>query len=336
MKAYVLHGIDDLRYEEIDRPAVKDGWALVKVKAAGICSSDVPRIFKTGTYHFPTVPGHEFCGEVTAVGLESDAALVGRRVGVFPLIPCKKCESCKQGKYETCKNYDYLGSRRDGGFAEYVACPVWNLIELPDAVSYTQAAVLEPLAVARHALNAANLTKVKTAAIIGTGAIGLFMAMILTSEGKEVALVGRSEGKRSLATRCGIGDYIVGDDGRKFDLTVEAVGSSASLAQSIELAKPGGQVVLVGNPAEDTMAMEKAIYWQILRRQLCVYGTWNSSYEKDAPSDWSAVLRLIAEKKVDPEKAVTHVLSQERLPEGLDMMKNKTAVYGRIVVKFNE
>ena len=336
MKAYVLHGIDDLRYEEIDRPAVKDGWALVKVKAAGICSSDVPRIFKTGTYHFPTVPGHEFCGEVTAVGSESDAALVGRRVGVFPLIPCKKCESCKQGKYETCKNYDYLGSRRDGGFAEYVACPVWNLIELPDAVSYTQAAVLEPLAVARHALNAANLTKVKTAAIIGTGAIGLFMAMILTSEGKEVALVGRSEGKRSLATRCGIGDYIVGDDGRKFDLTVEAVGSSASLAQSIELAKPGGQVVLVGNPAEDTMAMEKAIYWQILRRQLCVYGTWNSSYEKDAPSDWSAVLRLIAEKKVDPEKAVTHVLSQERLPEGLDMMKNKTAVYGRIVVKFNE
>ena len=336
MKAYVLHGVNDLRYEEIDRPAVPENWALVRVKAAGICSSDVPRICKTGTYHFPTVPGHEFCGEVAAVGSGSDVALVGKRVGVFPLIPCKKCESCRQKKYETCQNYDYLGSRRDGGFAEYVACPVWNLIELPDAVSYTQAAVLEPLAVARHALNAAVLSDVKTAAIIGTGAIGLFMAMILRSEGKEVTLVGRSEGKRALATRCGIGDYIVGDDGRKFDLTVEAVGSSASLAQSVALARSGGQVVLVGNPADETMSLDKAVYWQILRRQLRVYGTWNSSYEKDAPSDWSEVLRLVSEGKVDPEKAITHVLSQERLYDGLEIMKNKTAVYGRIVVKFNE
>ena len=87
MKAFVLHGVGDLRHEEYPLPQLEPGWALVKVLAAGICSSDVPRIFEKGTYHFPTIPGHEFSGRVEAVADEKDSRWVGKHVGVFPLIP---------------------------------------------------------------------------------------------------------------------------------------------------------------------------------------------------------------------------------------------------------
>ena len=101
MKAYILHGIGDLRYEDCSLPEIRPGWALVKVLAAGICSSDIPRIFEKGTYHFPTIPGHEFSGRVEKVANAEDGKWLNKRVGIFPLIPCKKCVSCEKGQYET-------------------------------------------------------------------------------------------------------------------------------------------------------------------------------------------------------------------------------------------
>ena len=138
MKAYVLHGISDLKYEEVGMPELKSGWAIIKVKSCGICSSDIPRIYKNGTYHFPTIPGHEFSGIVTDVGNRENKKLIGRSVGVFPLIPCFSCVHCSNKDYEICSDYDYLGSRRDGGLAEYVAVPVWNLIDFEDGTTISR------------------------------------------------------------------------------------------------------------------------------------------------------------------------------------------------------
>lgn len=135
MKAYVLHGISDYRYEEVEVPLAEPGSVLVRVRAAGICGSDIPRIYKTGAYSHPLIPGHEFAGEVVEVGECVDASWVGKRVGVFPLIPCMECPQCQQKQYEMCSHYNYLGSRTDGGFAEYVRVPKWNLIALPDSVT---------------------------------------------------------------------------------------------------------------------------------------------------------------------------------------------------------
>ena len=338
MKAYVLEGIDKLAYKDVPTPALREGWVLLKVKAAGICSSDVPRIFKTGTYHFPTIPGHEFCGEVAEIFSEEDRELVGKRMGVFPLIPCKKCRYCKAGHYEMCSDYNYLGSRCDGGFAEYVAVPKWNLLPLPSGVRFEQAAILEPFAVGYHATTAARLDQVKTAAVIGTGAIGLFIAMILQSKGIEVAIIGRNEEKRALAEKCGVKNYLdesAAQSDEQYDLVFEAVGSNESLLKAIGKTRSGGQIVLVGNPYSD-MTLDKKTYWQILRRQLTLYGTWNSAYEYNAPSDWSAVLSLIQEGVIDPSLVITRVFGQEKLPEALSVMKNHTMPYGRMVVKFND
>ena len=88
MKAYVLHGVNNLKYEEVEMPDCPKDWAIIKVKAAGICSSDIARIFTKGTYHFPTIPGHEFSGIVTNVGDMKNSTLIGKHVGIFPLIPC--------------------------------------------------------------------------------------------------------------------------------------------------------------------------------------------------------------------------------------------------------
>ncbi len=338
MKAYVLKGIGDLEYVDVETPKLQTGWVLLKVRAAGICSSDIPRIFTTGTYNFPTIPGHEFCGEVVAVADAQDANLIGKRMGVFPLIPCKKCEFCKIGHYEMCVNYNYLGSRCDGGFAEYVSVPKWNLIELPNTVSFEQAAVLEPLAVAYHSVYAANLLKVKTAAVIGTGAIGLFIAMILKEKGIDVCVLGRNDEKRDLAQKCGICNYVntaAGSDLTQYDLMFEAVGTNASLVQAISKTKSGGQILLVGNPYKD-MCLSKNDYWQILRRQLTLIGTWNSMYEQNATCDWSEALRLIENGAVDTTKAITHIFAQDKLYDALDIMNEHSVPYGRIVVEFNE
>ena len=99
MKVYALYGVNDLRMEEREVPTPQPGQVLVQVRAAGICGSDIPRIFQTGTYSFPTVPGHEFSGTVAAVGAGVSPEWEGCRVGVFPLIPCMQCPPCRQKHY---------------------------------------------------------------------------------------------------------------------------------------------------------------------------------------------------------------------------------------------
>ena len=234
MKAWVLHDINDIRMEEVKKPVPGKGEALVRVMAAGICGSDIPRIFKTGAHNMPLIPGHEFSGVVEAVGesydsdLEKDEAAstgradgnkktggnyadawVGKRVGIFPLIPCKKCAPCQHELYEMCKNYNYLGSRCDGAFAEYVTVPVANLIELPDNVSFQAAAMLEPMAVAVHAMRAMEkeLIKYKNSiqiAVCGVGTIGLLLCMVLKASGYEnIIAIGNKEAQRQPAMDAG-------------------------------------------------------------------------------------------------------------------------------------
>ena len=335
MKAYVLHGIGDLRYEDWSLPEIYPGWALVKVLVAGICGSDIPRIFENGTYHFPTIPGHEFSGKVERVADESDRHWLGKRVGVFPLIPCKKCASCEKGQYETCSNYDYIGSRRDGGFAEYVAVPVWNLLELPETVSDVQGALLEPAAVALHAVKRAQIFPSASICVVGTGAIGLLAGQWAKIYGADrVVIKGRSEFKRQLVQQCGL-EYM-GDDrsGEEFDCVIEAVGSVRALEESLLLTAPGGRLVLMGNP-DGPRTLSQELYWRILRKQLTLAGTWNSSYG-DEDSDWTEVVQTLVDKKLQIGAVVTHVLESKKLMDGLAMMRNRTETFGKILLHCDE
>ena len=338
MKAYVLHGVNDLRYEDCEIPKTQSGWCLVKVKAAGICSSDIPRIFSKGTYHFPTIPGHEFSGIVESVASEEDNYWVGKRVGAFPLIPCMKCDQCKQHHYETCLNYGYIGSRRDGAFGEYVAVPCWNLIEVPENVSFIHAAMLEPLSVALHATKLAGNLEGRSFAVIGTGMIGFAVAQWAKRAGAfSVTVIGRSNHKRNIADQIKVNyiDKKSEEINQKFDVVLEATGHNSSIEKSIELASPGGDVILMGNPYGD-IAFPQNVYWQILRKQLTLKGTWNSSYESGSPCDWSEVVKAIDSKDIILDPLVSHTYFQETLAYGLDVMKNHTENYCKIITIWNK
>lgn len=289
MKAYVLEDIGQLTYKEVPIPQLRENEVLVEVMNAGICGSDIPRIFQTGTYHFPTIPGHEFAGTVRQAGAAENEYLVGKRVGVFPLIPCMECEQCKKKAYEMCQSYNYLGSRTDGGFAEYVAVPVWNLIVLPDDVSFEDAAMLEPACVALHAIRQADMTDVTSAAVYGCGTIGILVIQWLASMGiRNLYAVGTRKEQQELLSGiascifCNCHEQKAVDfveqqtDGAGADIVFECVGIRDSVNNAVASARAGGQIVFVGNPAGD-IELDKPIYWKILRRQLTIYGTWNSS-----------------------------------------------------------
>lgn len=338
MKAYNLYGVNDLRYEDLSIPDCPKNWAIVKVKAAGICSSDIPRITQKGTYHFPTIPGHEFAGEVFSVGSKNDADWIGRKVGIFPLIPCRKCSQCKGKHYEMCEHYDYVGSRRDGGFAEYVAVPIWNLIPLPNNVSFVSAAMLEPLSVALHAIKIGGVKPGDRVAIIGTGMIGVCAAQWATKFGAEsVTVIGRSEAKRKMVENCGVEYHSYSDikDGCQWNFVLEAVGTPEAIKNAISMVAPGGTVLVMGNPSGD-ISLQQDIYWRILRKQLIIKGTWNSSYDGTNPSDWTEAVCAISNEEIKVNSLVTHRFNQNELMEGLKLMCEHTEPYCKVMTIWNE
>ena len=329
MKAWVLHGARDLRLEEQKMPEIREGEVLLRVEAAGICGSDIPRIYDTGAHVHPLIPGHEFAGTVVE---STDLSLLGKRVGVFPLIPCQECDMCRQKKYEMCRKYNYLGSRCDGAFAEYVRVPVWNLIELPDEVTFEQAAMLEPLAVAVHAVRRAKVTEDDSAVIIGFGTIGMLVAMVLKSKGiKNITAVVNKASHSKMAIELGLNAENYGENTVAANVVFECVGRQDTVAKAIEIVAPEGRVVTVGNPHSD-MQFDRNIYWKILRSQLTVIGTWNSSFTKDKTDDWHQAISLLRENGKMMENIITHRLPLERLETGLHIMRDKTEIYGKILV----
>lgn len=344
MKAYVLHGVNDLRYEDTVKPEINENEVLVEVKAAGICGSDIPRIFETGTYHFPTIPGHEFSGIVKAAGSEKHKSLLNKKVGIFPLIPCKECASCRKGMYELCKSYNYLGSRCNGGFAEYVAVPVWNLLLLPEGVSFEAAAMLEPVSVALHAVNRTSFRIGNTAAIFGTGTIGLLMAQWFRIYGaSEVYLIGTRAEQAELAGKLGFTmtcntkeadpvEWIMEKtQNRGVDIAVEGVGLSSTLESCLEAVTPAGTILSVGNPKGD-MNLSKSAYWQLLRKQIKMAGTWNSGFDDSDRNDWKTAVSMLESGRIVPERQITHKLPFDRLEEGLSIMKDKRVFTNKVMI----
>lgn len=345
MKAWVLHGINDLRYETVGAPTVSAHEVLVSVKAAGICGSDIPRIYQTGAHVHPLTPGHEFAGVVTGIGEDVDENWMGARVGVFPLIPCNVCVPCKKKQYEMCRNYSYLGSRRDGGFAEFVAVPVGNLIRLPDNVAYEEAAMLEPMAVAVHAMRKTAPSESECIVICGLGTIGLFLLMFLLESGrKNILAIGNKEFQRQMAVKMGLQEECYCDSksqdvdkwisertgGLGADVFFECVGRNETLTWAIRATGAAGRVMLVGNPAADIM-LEKEVYWKILRNQLTVMGTWNSSFTHEPEDDWHYVLDRLNNRRIAPAELITHKFSLENLYKGFEIMRDKSEEYGKIM-----
>jgi len=344
MHAAVLHAPGDLRYEAVPVPSIGPGEVLIKVAACGICASDVPRVRTVGMYTMPMIPGHEFAGEIVERGDDAPGPATGDPVAVFPLIPCRRCRYCEQGAYEVCNAYDYLGSRSDGAYAEFVKAPAWNTIAVPDGVRLQHAALTELAAVALHAVRRADIAEGDTVAVLGAGPIGLLAAQWARARGAgQVLVVDIVPEKLDMAAGLGfercvnartadpVAAVLDATDDMGADLVIEAAGVPETVRQSVQMAGTLGHVVIMGNPSAD-VELPKELVSSILRKQLTIKGTWNSTFAPDPPSDWHTALEGMRDGAIDVGSLITHRFPLARVHDAFDMLAARRETVGRAVL----
>lgn len=326
MYALNLHAVGDLRHEPLPMPVCEADEVLIRMAYCGICGSDIPRVFDKGTYHFPTVIGHEFSGTVS---YDPTGEWNGKRVAVFPLLPCFQCPSCQNQHYALCSDYDYYGSRRDGGMAEYLAVKRFNVLLLPDSVSLAAGAMCEPSAVALHAIRKLGDLPGKKLLISGAGPIGMLAAMWARSRGAEaVYFFDLDERKIEAAKKEGFFEYA---DGTPVDAAIEGTGAGPALVRCLQALKPFGEIVLMGNPARG-VELTQAEYWLILRKELKLYGTWNSSYG-EAQNDWRDAIRGMEDDTITPESLITHRFPLAAYQEAFAIMRNRSEFFQKVMLE---
>ena len=342
MKALNLYGVGDLRYDDLPMPERKKDEVLLKIKAAGICGSDIPRVFSKGTYHFPTVIGHEFAGEIVDA---EDKALIGRGAAVFPVLPCYECTACKSGQYAQCKSYSYYGSRQDGGMAEYLAVKKDNLCFIPEGVSFAAAAMTEPAAVAYHAFRKCGAAAKDSLFIYGIGTIGFIIAQLARTAGvPRIVLAGRTAEKVKLAEKLGfeaidiksqsLGDFIASKGMDGFDVCIEGTGCSEGVATCIAAGHNFSRIVVMGNPVGE-MKLSQDEYWQILRKELQLIGTWNSS-RNEQQNDWQDALVAMQRGELSVEPLITHRFSLGDYRQAFELMRDKKEMYIKVMLLLGE
>ncbi|MBQ7604686.1 MAG: alcohol dehydrogenase catalytic domain-containing protein [Clostridia bacterium] len=327
MKAAVLHSVGNLRVDEIAVPSPAEDEVIMEVKYCGICGSDIGRILKNGTYHFPTVPGHEFAGRIV---YDPENAMTGKRGAVFPLLPCFKCESCRAGDYALCSNYDYYGSRRDGGFEKYLAIKRFNLISLPENVTYEEGAMCEPASVGLRASKTLGIKGGENVLITGAGPVGLCAGMWAKIKGAdEVFFTDIDENKLRFAESLGFAVFRA-DSKNVFDLAIEGTGAGNALGSVINAVKPAATVVLLGNPGGN-VTLSPTDYQAILRKKLTLRGTWNSSYGTDE-SDWRETLSAVSGGYLPLRRLITHIISLDELPETIKKIAARDGFFCKVLV----
>ena len=269
MKALVLNEYKRLDLQEVPRPEIAATEVLIRVRSCGICGSDVHGFDgSSGRRIPPVIMGHEASGEVAEVGSAVRGFSPGERVTFDSMISCRSCVFCRQGRPNLCEDRRVLGVscddyRRHGAFAEYVAVPEHIVFRVPDGVSFDEAAMVEPVSVAVHAIARAAPSLGDSAVVVGAGMIGLLTIQALRSAGcGQIVSVDLAADRLQLARRLGADHIIQSGDGIDVpgeiraltgglgaDRAMEAVGADVTVAMSIDSVRKGGRVVLIGNIA---------------------------------------------------------------------------------------
>ena len=328
MKAARQHAIGDFRCDEVEVPVPHGKQLLLKVSACGICGSDIPRIFELGTSlkKYPLTLGHEFGGTIVAVGEDADPSLIGRKGAIFPLIPCRNCEACLTADYAMCQHYDYLGSRSDGGMAEYCLIPSeWHFVEShSESTTGEMLGMVEPCCVAQHAIRKGDVVAGHHVVIFGAGPIGIMASRWARLFGADPILVDVVEEKCQFARDRGetvinsMTTDVVAEvkrltGGHMADVVVEGTGTGPGLCSAIECCRIKATVVLLGNPHKDTV-IKLSDHSTILRKELVLKGIWNHHYAETPINEWAYCVKMMDEGKMQVLDLITHKTDIEGLP----------------------
>jgi len=308
VKALVLKEYGRLAVEEVGRPSPAADEVLVRVRACGICGSDVHGMDgSTGRRIPPIIMGHEAAGEIAEVGAAVRGWAQGDRVTFDSTVYCGTCWHCLRGEVNLCEERRVLGVscaefRRDGAFAEFVAVPARILYRLPDGLSFEKAAMVEAVSVAVHAVRRTPLADGASAVVIGAGMIGLLVVQVLRAAGCRRVIAVDLDGERlELAQRLGataslrVGTQGPADevrrlcDGRGADAVFEVVGLASTVADAVACARKGGSVTLVGNAEARVDLPLQAV----VTRQITLIGSCASAGE------YPECLELIASGRVN-------------------------------------
>jgi len=339
LKAAVLHGAADLRYETVPDPVPRADEVIVKVHACSICGSDLHGFHgKHPRLVFPRILGHEFAGEVVAAGAGVTGVPLGRRVCCDIDIFCGKCGPCSEGRTNICDKLRTMGFDRDGAYAEYVAVPSANLYPLPQDVSYDQASAVQVLGISYHAV--AHRVKPRIGeriAVIGAGPVGLGAALIAKSMGAEVTIFELLGYRIALARKLGVeraldpsaldvrAEALALTGGRGFDKVVECVGGfqDKTVQMAADLVKRGGRITVVGTFPENRVTIPIAY---LKDREIDINFS-RGNFQAFAPC-----LDLVATGAVDPERYISHRFALPRAAEALRLLEARDVEAHKIVL----
>lgn len=335
MRAVVLNGPNDFAPTDIQKPVIGDNDMLLEMKKAAICGTDL-RILagtKTKGVRYPSVIGHEMCGVITEVGKNVSGFQVGDRVSIANVIPCGSCPACLAGRENACMNRKAIGYEFDGGFEEYILIPEiaiksGNVIKLPESVSFTAGALIEPLACCIRGLKNAGTGFNDTVLIVGAGPIGLMhMRLSKIAGAKQVIVSEPNEMRREIALELGA-DKVVdptkedlaqiineATNGMGADVIVMAIGVPALVNSTLKLCKKGGTVNLFAGFAgtgECTIEVNTIHY-----NEINVNGS--TAYKR---SDYLEAADMVKSGKINLDKIATHTFKIDEFQEAYEVCKS--------------
>lgn len=326
MKAVVINKPGEMFIADKPIPEPQAGFARIKVAAAAVCATDLEVIDGNIPANYPLTPGHEWSGIVDSVGSEEEAHWIGKRVIGSNDVVCLKCDACRSGNWRYCKEFEEIGFKRDGAYAEYVLVPTYGLCELPDNVPFENAALCEPLGVALGTMEKANAKFGQTLMIMGAGSIGLCMLAVGKAMGmRKIVVVAASEKRLQVAKEMGAYEVIATSKQDLMkemqrihpggtDVIIDATGIESCIQDCLKLAKKGGMVALAGYGRGKTM--------QIRVDDIHV----NNLHVVGAGNNWNMhkmAVELMADGLVDLSPFVTEKLPLKDFERAIEMARTR-------------
>lgn len=347
MKAAVLYGNNDIRYGDWENPVLRQGCVKIKVKACGICGSDVPRVLNHGAHFYPIILGHEFSGYVTEVAEDVKNIHIGSRVAGVPLVPCMQCADCQKGNYSQCRHYSFIGSREQGGYGEYVVLPAQNIVVVDERLPYEQIALFEPCTVALHGLKAVDYRGGKRVAVLGGGTIGLFALQWAKIYGaSQVVVFGRNKEHLKLAKKLGA-DHVISTlddkdmqtvdlltDGHGFDYIFETAGSTYTMQLSFELAASRASICFIGTPTQD-LHFAPSVWENMNRKEFRLTGSWMSCSAPFPGDEWTETAHFFGTGILQYDPEMYHAVYRiQDVAAAFKEFEHRDNVKGRILLLY--
>lgn len=316
MRALRLNSPNNYRMEDVEPGTLKPGWVRIHVKAVGVCGSDLASMAgKLAFTKFPITPGHEFSGIVTEVNA-CNHVKVGHYVTANPVFSCGVCSECQSGRINHCDKVEVLGVvNYNGAFAEELMLPESMIELLPESISYEEAAMIEPIAVAERAVREAHIHDGSHVAIFGAGNIGLLVLQISRAYGAEKILVIEPQASRiDVARDMGADITVTPDELKKqmssyrdsFHAVVDGVSREDTLSSGIELGAKGGNILVYGVPKPDLTPIP---LFNLFRKDMRVITCrlYQRSFKK--------AIELLSEGRIHVKPMITHRIALKDLPE---------------------